>query len=741
VSQQPSSKPRRKRPARKAPPSSASLLAALNEEQRRAVTTTEGPLLVLAGAGTGKTRVVTVRIAHLLGQGVPASAVLAMTFTNKAAREMKERLAALVGRNAAKELTVGTFHSFCARSLREHAAALGLPQGFTICDAADQLATVKSAMRDLSVADTVLHPGRAHARISLLKNQLVTAEEYLDQASDDREELLGRVYQRYDEALRRSRCLDFDDLLLFMRRLLVENAAVRTAFQERYRYLLVDEYQDTNGAQYEIARHIAEAHGNLCVVGDDDQSIYGWRGADVSKILNFEHDFPGAVIVRLETNYRSTEPILAAANAVISCNPERHGKTLRAAQTGGHAPEVRRLDDEMEEADFVVRDLLSRVQRGDVAPGDIGILYRTQQQPRPLETALRAAHVPYVLVGGQSFFDRKEVRDVLAYLRLVVNPEDEASLLRIVNRPARGVGKTSIEKVLALAGERRCGAGEAFDAAVEEGLLSNAATEGARELRAILARHAAEQKAGGRGGLLVQQIAGLLGDVSYRAEVDRCYPDARVASDRWSAVMEVLDLAENYLSRVSRPSLADFLERLTLAAGDDNTADDAERRGAVTLMTLHAAKGLEFPHVYLVGAEEGLLPHQRSVDEDTVEEERRLMYVGITRAMSRLTISWAGSRSRWGKRDVSMPSRFLFELSGSEPPEGWRGAMPRETDDPVPTKVRTKQRAPAKKARKKAATKSKGKAAPKARRKSAPKAVRKTAAKPKRAAKTARRRR
>ncbi len=662
----------RAKPAVRPPTLDGPHLRGLNAQQLRAVTTTEGPLLVLAGAGTGKTRVVTVRIAHLLAQGVEAQAILAMTFTNKAAREMKERIGRLVDKQSAADLTVGTFHAFCARVLREQGELLGVPPNFGIADAADQLSTVKAALRDLKVSDTVLHPGKAQASISLLKNRVTDPAELLAQASDPDEELLARTWVRYDELLRRSRVLDFDDLLVFTRRLIEEHEQARVALQQRYRYLLVDEYQDTNGAQYAIVRRIAEASGNLCVVGDDDQSIYGWRGADVSKILGFEQDFPGAAVVRLETNYRSTEPILAAANAVITHNPNRHGKTLRAAQSGGHAPEIRTLEDEIEEAEFVVRDLLGRVQRDLCKPGDVGILYRTQQQPRALETALRAAQVPYTLVGGPSFFDRKEVRDVLSYVRLLANPDDETALLRIVNRPARGVGAGSIDKVLALATDRSLGVGAAFDAAVGEGLLSHTANAAVTDLRGALARHGATDP----GPHLVQRLSALLADVQYRAEVDRCYPDPRTRDDRWMAVMEVLDLAENYVTRVARPTLVDFLERLTLvASNDDNTADDADRRGAVTLMTLHAAKGLEFPIVYLVGVEEGLLPHQRSIDEDTVEEERRLAYVGITRAMSRLTITTAGSRSRWGQRSATLPSRFLFELSGETPPDAWQDAV------------------------------------------------------------------
>ncbi len=660
-------------------PKDSPLFAGLNPDQARAVATTEGPLLVLAGAGTGKTRVVTVRIAHLLEQGVAPGAVLAMTFTNKAAREMKERVGRLVGRAAGAELTIGTFHAFCARSLREHGAPLGLSRDFSICDAGDQLGAVKAALRDLKIAEARLNPAVAQARISLLKNRLSSPQAVLDAAVDDHDELLGRVWARYEELLRRGRSLDFDDLLGFMGRLLAEHAPTLAAFRARYRYVLVDEYQDTNGAQYAIVRALAAEHRNLCVVGDDDQSIYGWRGADVRRILEFESDFPGAVVVRLQTNYRSTGPILAAANAVIRHNPARHDKELRPASDGGHAPTVRRLEDETEEAEFVVRDLLARVRAREIAPGDVGILFRTQQQPRPLESALRAAHVPYVLVGGQSFFDRKEVRDVLAWVKLLHDPDDETSLLRVVNRPARGIGDASVSAVLELATERGVPVGQAFDAASAEGLVSRAAAAGIAEWRATIKRFAQ----GVSGAHLVPHVAALLTAVNYRAEVDRCYPDERTRHDRWAAVLEVLDLAENYVARAARPSLGEFLERLALTAGDDATAEQPERRQAVTLMTLHAAKGLEFPHVYLVGVEEGLLPHQRSLDEDSVEEERRLMYVGITRARERLTLTWAGSRSRWGRREESMPSRFLYEMNGESPPKSWRAARPRAAPQPA----------------------------------------------------------
>lgn len=648
----------------------SSHVAALNPEQRVAVTTTEGPVLVLAGAGTGKTRVITVRMAHLLDQGVPPSAILAMTFTNKAAREMRQRVASLVGKTAAKKLTVGTFHAFCAATLREHAEAIGLPKKFSICDSADQASAIKGVMRELHVADTTVKPGFALSRISLHKNKLENPDRAEAIASDDKEGLIAALYRRYDEHLRRSHAVDFDDLLIFTQRLLAEVSEVREAFQDRYRYLMVDEYQDTNGPQYEVVRQIAAARENLCVVGDDDQSIYGWRGADISKILGFEKDYPAAKVVRLQTNYRSTAHILTAANKVIAHNTTRHEKTLRSGLGDGDHPVIHRLEDETEEADWVAADIAYKLHSGG-KPGDVAILFRTQQQPRPLETALRAAALPYTLVGGLSYFDRKEVRDVLSYIRLAANPADEVSLLRIINRPARGIGKGSVDKVLALATEEGIPARAAFDLALERGLLSTAAAGGWQELRDIYEQVGDEDP----GKALVQHISSLIDAVGYRTEVDRAYPDEGQRVDRWAAVMAVFDLAENYVSRTSKPTLTKFLERLTLASNDDQTTEDSEERTSITMMTLHAAKGLEFPTVYLVGAEESLLPHQRSVDEDTVDEERRLMYVGITRAMHRLVITYTASRSKFGATAESMPSRFLFEMTGQEPPEGWRPCL------------------------------------------------------------------
>ncbi len=653
------------------------LLQALNPEQRLAVTTIEGPLLVLAGAGSGKTRVITVRIAWMLSRGIAPGNVLAMTFTNKAAREMRERVGKLVGAERAELLTVGTFHAFCARLLRERHAEAGLPAGFTICDASDQQAALRGALRELRVPETSIAPAALHARISLLKNRGVTSEAFLAQAKDDQDELVGRAWARYDEHLARSRTVDFDDLLVRVVRLLQGNAAARQALEERYRYVLVDEYQDTNGPQYEIVRAIAGGHRNLCVVGDDDQSIYGWRGADVAKILGFERDFQGAKTVRLETNYRSTPEILAAANRVIEHNPGRLGKTLRSALRPGDPIVTLRMEDEVAEADHVAREIADLVRTRQMRWSDFAVLFRTQTQPRPFEQQFRARAVPYVLTGGMSFFDRKEVRDVLSYLRLAANPLDEVSLLRVVNCPPRGVGKATIERTVAFATAHGISVCEAFGRAREIEGVPEASAYAVQSLLDRLAAFGAESPRGN----LVAWTRRLVEALDYRSEVDRCYPDPKTREDRWASVTEVFDMAENFVRRSAKPSLGGFLEALTLSAEDNREDERKEKRDAVSLMTIHAAKGLEFARVYVVGVEEGILPHVRSVAEDGVGEERRLMYVAITRAQQHLTISCTKTRSKYGTRVESTPSRFLYEVLGEKPPKGWQACDERTADE------------------------------------------------------------
>ncbi len=647
------------------------LLAGLNPEQRHAAETLEGPLLVLAGAGTGKTRVITYRIAHMLARFYEPESILAVTFTNKAATEMKERIAELVGRADAERLSVGTFHAFCVRRLRQHADKLGFPKGFSICDASDQQSAVKAAMRELRIAEKSLRPSFVQSRISLAKNQLMTPDQ-LRQESDGDDRLVCEVWERYDAALKRQRMLDFDDLLLQTLRLLREHPEVLKAFQERWQYVLVDEYQDTNGPQYEIVRLICQQHRNLCVVGDDDQSIYSWRGADVRKILGFERDFPGAEVVRLETNYRSTKDILDCANRVIANNIARHPKELRAHAGPGEPICHFEARDEEDEADFIAGEVGFLVRRGDAAWKDFAILVRTQTQPRAFETRLRAAGVPYRLVGGMSFFDRKEIRDLLAYLKLLANPDDESSLLRILNSPPRGVGKTSIERVLAFATEQGISANRAFARAEEIEKVPAAAKRAVAKLLGDLGELGRR-----RGGAqLVETVKTMIERVGYKAEVERCYPDPQTRQVRWAAVEEMLNFAENYVRRAGRPSLAGFLEELALNAADQEDQDKKDQ-DAVTLMTLHAAKGLEFPRVYLVGLEEGILPHARAAAEGGVDEERRLMYVGITRARQHLTVSYAAERARFGKRSATTPSRFWYEMQGEAPPEGWQAVEDR----------------------------------------------------------------
>jgi DNA helicase-2/ATP-dependent DNA helicase PcrA len=657
------------------------LLAKLNPDQRRAVETTEGPVLVLAGAGSGKTRVITHRMAYLLAQGHPPHHLLAMTFTNKAAGEMKERVGAMVSADKAKELTVGTFHAFCVRMLRRHAAEIGLPPNFAICDESDQMTAVKGALRELRVPDAVMRPNDVLARISLAKNRMQSWAQMLDKPGDERDELVARAWKAYDGALRRARSLDFDDLLLFALDALRDRADIRDRLRDRFRYVMVDEYQDTNGVQYEIVRQIAGERRNLCVVGDDDQSIYGWRGADVRKILDFAKHFPGAVVVRLLTNYRSTKPILDAANAVIRNNPSRHEKELVSALGPGEPVQILELDDEESEAEHVVKEISASVQTGRARYSDFAVLFRTAVQPRAFEAKLRSRNVPYVLVGGMSFFDRKEVRDVVAFLKLVQNPDDEPSLLRVVNVPPRGVGDTTVDRVVEYATAHGISAGRAFDEAEKIEKLPPAAVAAVRSLRAKLAALASPEP----GAKLVEVVRRLIREVNYAEEIQKNYPDPRDADVRWNAVMEVVNFAENYIRRRGGEStLGGFLEELTLNGQEEKNDKDAARRECVTLMTLHSAKGLEYPRVFLVGCEEGILPHHRSVKEDTVEEERRLMYVGITRAQRRLVVSHVKERAKFGRRAECMASRFVYEMQGVAPPADWRPARAAGEDDPAP---------------------------------------------------------
>jgi len=652
-------------------------LRALNPEQRSAVEAIAGPVLVLAGAGSGKTRVITHRVAHLLHEGVAARAILALTFTNKAAGEMRERIADLVGKKQAEVLTVGTFHAFCLHTLRERGASLGWDGGFTLCDAGDQLAVHKAVLRELRVPEASLRPSDLAAAVSLAKNRLETPERLAARASDPRGELVSRAWRRYQETLRLSRRMDFDDLLTETVRLLTEDARALAFLRDRFRYLLVDEYQDTNGPQYEILRALAGERRNLCVVGDDDQSIYGWRGADVKKILAFEQHFPGAKVVRLETNYRSTEPILAIANRLIAHNPHRHAKVLRSALGPGDPPRAVCMRDEDTEAVEIVAEIQRHVQQG-AHYDDFAILFRAATQARPFEAELRMKGVPYVLIGGLSFFDRKEVRDVMAYLRLVENPRDETSLLRILNCPPRGVGKTTQERALAFATEHGVPVAEAFHRAEEAGLAPAAA----EAVTGLLGRLAALRGRYPKGAQLVELVQRLVEEVAYRDEVRRLYPDEAEFERRWAGVSEVLNFAENHVRRRKRPGLGTFLNELTLSATDARDEGDGERALAVTLMTLHASKGLEFPRVWLVGLEEGLLPHRRSVEEDSLEEERRLAYVGVTRARQQLTLTWCRERARAGHRVQCHPSRFLLEMQGKEPPSDW---VPAGGESPPPS--------------------------------------------------------
>jgi DNA helicase II / ATP-dependent DNA helicase PcrA len=647
-------------------------LDALNPEQREAVLHIKGPLLILAGAGSGKTRVITSRIAYLVGDGhAQPPEILAVTFTNKAAEEMRARVEALLGSDCSR-MWVSTFHSLCARLLRREAPAIGLSRDFVIYDSADQLTVVKQALKDLHIDDSFVQPRAALGRISHAKNRMETPEAMAASAGwNRRDEQIAKVYEHYLKALKDSTALDFDDLLLRTVDLFEQSERVRAKYAEQFRFVMVDEYQDTNRPQYLLIRRLAEIHRNLCVVGDPDQSIYKWRGADLRNILDFEEDFGDARIVKLERNYRSTQIILDAASAVISQNRNRKDKHLWTDRKGGDRITYFRGGDELEEADFITRT--ARIALVENVDATVAVLYRTNAQSRTIEDALMREGVAYKVVGGVRFYERREIKDALAYMRLVINPHDDVSLRRVINVPARGIGKGVMEAV----------EGVSLSAARDDDLpllaTGLAPAVGANSLWARLVRGLEDRVFPARASASLTAFRDLIVGLTDIARADpvsfaigkmldrsgylQDLRDDRTedSESRIENLAELVSAAREYESREAEPSLGGFVDRLSLLSDVDEEAGAKDAR--VWMMTLHSAKGLEFPVVILAGLEEGLFPHSRSSDDlEELEEERRLCYVGMTRARSKLVLTGAARRRIFGEYQGSQPSRFIDEV-------------------------------------------------------------------------------
>ena len=640
----------------------------LNPPQRDAVRTLSGPMLVLAGAGTGKTRVVTYRIAELIRHGTSPERILAVTFTRKAAREMQERAAALL-QGKKRRLSKGprplisTFHSLCVRILRRHIRQLDYPERFTICDRGDQESEARAALRAIRIRDETLRPGDLLALISGWKMRLVSPGHAASIAETDREHLAASAYRRYQENLKAKGMVDFDDLLSLTEKIFSKFPAVRREEAAHFDHVMVDEYQDTNASQYQIVKGLAMGHRNLCVVGDDDQSIYGWRGAEVRHILRFKQDWPEAKVVRLEENYRSTGTILACANTLIAFNRHRHDKVLRAARGGGVPPRVLQFPDEANEAKRIVSDIQHQLSIPGSQARDFAILCRTNEQPRSFETELRRANLPYLLIGGMSFFDRKEVRDLLSYLKVLDQPSDEPSLLRIINTPVRGIGNSTVKQLV----ERATSVGKAV-----WGILPNAMVDCGLSASVAKAVQGFEQlildlQSRINGMAMEQVVRTVIDKTDYHRQLERFYPDPLERESRTASLEEVVNAAASYQQEATTPTLRGFLDDIALGLNDpSDDKEDQLQRNAIVLMTLHSAKGLEFPNVYMVGMEEGILPHKRSleIEGDSIDEERRLCYVGVTRAQEFLTLSFALSRRKWGRSRPTHPSRFLYEMTG-----------------------------------------------------------------------------
>ena len=639
------------------------ILSQLNPEQASAAGTVNGPVLVLAGAGTGKTRVITYRIAYMLASGIPPESILGMTFTNKAAKEMRERLAKLVDPDAAKKVTLGTFHSFCGKLLRKEIAALGYLPGFTIADESDQLGVFKQAGGMLGLGGENFPFGAAFARMSRWKNQLVTADAAIRTADSEFDVLAAQIYEKYQELLELQNLVDFDDMLLLTWRLFTEHPHILKRCQERYRYLLVDEYQDTNGAQFALVKMLAGESCNLCVVGDDDQSIYSWRGADVGNILDFPYIFPGAKVVKLEQNYRSCSSILNAANVVIGSNGgKRHEKRLWSSIGEGSLPKIVAVDNGESEAEYVA-NMIGQLQRqrneGRAPYSDFAILYRSNQLSRQLEQALRTAGIPYRLFGGQQFFQRREIKDALAYLRLLVNPNDDQSLLRVLASPPRGIGAKAIELLKKKRLEDHIPMFSVLATEEFQQTLTRAGKTGAAELVQVYQEFA--ERFAEPGGVSAK-AADFLIACGYVDGLQKIYKDINDSVKRRDNIDEFISAIAQYENRASEPlTLSDYLEACSLMEEDDR--DDDADKDAVILSSIHASKGLEFPVVFIIAMERGIFPHERALEEGAGDEEQRLFYVAVTRAKEELYLLRAKARMQRGITRPAQPSPFLGLLT------------------------------------------------------------------------------
>lgn len=632
------------------------LINGLNPEQQKAVKATDGPLLIMAGAGSGKTRVLTHRIAYLIVEKrVNPYNILAITFTNKAAREMKERIAKMMG-GAAEEIWISTFHSMCVRILRRDIDRIGFNRNFTILDSSDQQSVIKGILKEKNIDPKKFDPRAILGSISSAKNELIDPEEYAKTSGGYFEQVVSDVYEEYQKRLRKNQALDFDDLIMKTIQLFQRVPEVLEYYQRKFQYIHVDEYQDTNKAQYLLVKLLANRFKNLCVVGDSDQSIYRWRGADIANILSFEKDYPNATVILLEQNYRSTKRILLAANKVIEKNFNRKAKNLWTENPEGNKIVYYRADSEQGEAQFVTGRIKELTRDGKYKLSDIAILYRTNAQSRVMEEVLLKSNIGYAIVGGTKFYDRKEIKDMLAYLRLISNPDDDISLQRVINVPKRGIGSSSLDKINDFAAMHDLSIFQALDSVDLIG-LSPKITKAAAEFRDLIKNYTNMQEF-----LSVTELVEEVLDKTGYSEMLKAEKSIE-AQSRLENLEELLSVTKNFEETNDDKTLVAFLTDLALVADIDSMDDDGEKADSVVLMTLHSAKGLEFPIVFLIGMEEGVFPHSRSLMEEVeMEEERRLAYVGITRAEQNLFLTNAQMRTLFGRTNMNPASRFISEI-------------------------------------------------------------------------------